>query len=116
MNIEEVDIKSLENEEYRQTHLVFTPNGFKKCKDYKDVGSLNFIKINFNSFSTIVVPEHKFQLISEKWVTAKKVKVGDKVRVFDGEAEIISKENIDNIDCCEIDINSSYYLDGTVSK
>lgn len=116
MNIEEVEAKFLENEEYRQTHLILTPTGFKKCKDYKDSGSLNCIKINFNNFSTVVVPEHKFLLTNEKWVTAKKIKVGDKIKVFDSEAEIISKEDINNIDCCEININNSYYLDGVASK
>lgn len=116
MNIGEVDISNFEDKEYRQTHLILTPNGFKKCNDCKSKGLLNCLKINFKSFNTIVVDQHKFQLSNDKWIAANKLKIGDKLKVLDSEDQIISIENIDNIDCCDISISGSYYLDGVVSK
>lgn len=115
MNIEEVEINKFEDKDYRKTHLILTPNGFKKCKNYKNVDKQKCIKVSFRSFDTIVNENHEFQL-NNKWVKITQLKIGDRVKVFDEEKEIISIENIDNIDCCDINIDGSYYIDGVVVK
>lgn len=114
MNIEEVKISKFEDKEYRKNHLILTPEGFKKCNSYKDSGKQNCIKINFNSFSTVVVPDSKLQLDNDKWVVAKKLKARDMLKVFDSEDEIISIETINDIDCCDINIDGNYYNDGII--
>lgn len=116
MNISEVDAKSLEDEEFRNSHLVLTPNGFKKCEGYIDTGSQYCFKISFNSFSTIIPNKRKLQLANDEWVSINKLKVGDKLKVFDSDDEIISIEKIDNIECCDINIKGSCYIDGVVIK
>lgn len=116
MNIEEVEINKFADKDYRKTHLILAPKGFKKCEGYKNKGKKDCIKINFKSFNTIVIPEHKFQLTNNKWIAANKLKKGDKLKVLDSEDQIISIENVNKIDCCDISIESSYYMDGIISK
>lgn len=116
MNIGEVDIQNFEDKNYRQNHLILTLDGFKKCKEYKNLGFQKCLKINFDNFDTILVNDSKIQLSNKKWIDINKIKIGDKLKVFDGEEQVISLETIDNIECCNIDIDGSCYIDGIILK
>ena len=116
LNMEEVEIANFSDQEYQKTHLIMTPNGFKKCSKYKDKGLQHSFKIEFNSFITIATNEQQFQLNNDVWVTGEELKVGDKLKVFDGESEIIDISNNGDVECCNITIDDSYYIDGIVTK
>ena len=117
MNMAEVDIDNFKNEDYRKFYFIMTPNGFKKVNDYKDEGKQHCFKISFDSFETIVTNKVLFQYSEDVWTTSDKIKVGDKVKVYDEELEVKSVEEVNDIDCCSIVVeDDQYYLDGLVTK
>lgn len=117
LNMEEVDIDNFKDEDYRNTHLIMTPNGFKKVTSFEDKGKQHSFKISFGGFDVIAVDKHEFKTSEDKWITIDKVKVGDKLKVFDSESEVISIEDNNDIECCAITIeDGEYYLDGLISR
>lgn len=117
MNMEEADIKEFANDQYKNTHLIMTPTGFKKVEEFVEEGLQHCYEIKFKGFNTIATDKKSFKNKSGKWITADKVKVGDILKVFDDECEVINVTEVGDINCCSIVVEGDeYYIDGVVSK
>lgn len=116
-NISEVKVERFGEEPFKDTRWIYTPNGFKKVLDYKTVDLQHCYKITFKNFSTIAGDTHQFQLTSGKWITADKVKVGDKLKGLEDEEEVTAVAEVGDYSCCSLTVeDGEYYLDGIVSK
>lgn len=115
MNMTEVEISKFSDEDFRKTNLIMTPNGFKEVSEYTDLGKQECLTISFGDITTIVTNGHKIQLENGVFTIAEKLKVGDKVKMFDGVVTITNITKSEN-NCCSISVNDNeYYVDGTVS-
>ena len=115
-NLSEVTIEQLSNNNYRNTHLIYTPNGFKKVLDYKTIDLQHCYKISLETFETVVGDKVQYQ-VGDKWVTVDKLKIGDKIKVFDEEQEVKNITEVGDFNCCSITVEGNeFYLDGVLSK
>ena len=110
-NMAEVNVSKLSTDDFKKSHLIMTPNGFKRIFGYNDEGVQHCYQINFSGFSTIVSGDKEFKNNKDEWVKVSDIKVGDKFKVYDEEGEVISIEEIDDVDCCSIIVeDDEYYL------
>lgn len=117
INMSEADIGKLGDEEFRNTHLIMTPTGFKKVDSFTNEGEKPCIKIKFENYYTNITSDSQIQLADRSWVKVSELKVGNKIRNYDGQAEITDIKDIGNVDCCSITIEGDeYYLDGVVTR
>ena len=113
----EVEVCKFSDEDFRNDYLIMTPTGFKKVDGYEDLAKQNCITISFgDSFNTTVTSGHKIQLENGTYVTVDKLKIGDKIKMYDDVVEVTDITDKSDVDCCAINLEGDeYYLDGTVS-
>ena len=117
VNMEEIEISKLSDEKFRNSHLILTPTGFKKILEYKEEGLQHCYEFKFEGFNTVTTDKHLSKNFNDEWITTDKVKVGDKLKVFDDELEVKEINEVGDINCCSIKVDGDeYYLDGVITK